>query len=39
MLFITHQILRGLQVDAMFSFGNDNRHTAKVAVAGEEMRD
>ena len=36
MLFITHQIPRGLQVDAVFSFGSDNQHTTKVGVVGEE---
>lgn len=35
MLFITHQIPRGLQVDEVFSFG-DERHTTKVGVVGEE---
>ena len=35
MLFITHQIPRGLQVDEVFSFGED-RHTTKVGVVGEE---
>ncbi len=35
MLFITHQIPRGLQVDEVFSFGNDNTHTTKVEVVGE----
>lgn len=35
MLFITHQIPRGLQVDEVFSFGED-RHTTKVEVVGEE---
>ena len=35
MLFITHQIPRGLQVDEVFSFG-DERHTTKVGVIGEE---
>lgn len=35
MLFITHQIPRGLQVDEVFSFG-DERHTTKVEVVGEE---
>ena len=32
MLFITHQIPRGLQVDAVFSFGNDSQHNTKVGV-------
>ncbi|MBK8892711.1 MAG: peptidase domain-containing ABC transporter [Propionivibrio sp.] len=36
MLFITHQIPRGLQVDEVFSFGSDNQHTTKVGVVGEE---
>ena len=36
MLFITHQIPRGLAVDAVFSFGSDNQHATKVGVVGEE---
>jgi subfamily B ATP-binding cassette protein HlyB/CyaB len=36
MLFITHQIPRGLQVDEVFSFGSDNQHTTKVGVVGED---
>lgn len=36
MLFISHQIPRGLQVDAVFSFGSDNQHTTQVGVVGEE---
>jgi subfamily B ATP-binding cassette protein HlyB/CyaB len=35
MLFITHQIPRGLQVDEVFSFGGD-LHTTKVEVVGDE---
>jgi subfamily B ATP-binding cassette protein HlyB/CyaB len=35
MLFITHQIPRGLQVDEVFSFGED-RHATKVGVVEEE---
>lgn len=35
LLFITHQIPRGLQVDEVFSFGDD-RHTTKVGVVGDE---
>jgi subfamily B ATP-binding cassette protein HlyB/CyaB len=35
LLFITHQIPQGLQVDELFSFGED-RHTAKVEVVGDE---
>ncbi len=35
MLFITHQIPRGLQVDEVFSMG-DELHTTKVEVVGEE---
>ena len=29
MIFITHQIPRGLQVDEVFSFGGDHQHTTK----------
>jgi ATP-binding cassette, subfamily B, bacterial HlyB/CyaB len=36
MLFITHQIPRGLQVDEVFSFGDDHRHNTKVEVVGEK---
>ena len=36
MIFITHQIPKGLQVDEVFSFGNDRQHTTKVGVMGEE---
>ena len=36
MIFITHQIPRGLAVDEVFSFGSDNQHTTKVGVVGEE---
>ena len=35
MVFITHQIPRGLQVDEVFSMGED-RQTTKVEVVGEE---
>ncbi|MEI7430310.1 MAG: peptidase domain-containing ABC transporter [Betaproteobacteria bacterium] len=35
MLFITHQIPRGLQVDEVFSFGGDHQHTTKVEVVGD----
>ena len=35
MLFITHQIPRGLQVDEVFSFGEELQMT-KVEVVGEE---
>jgi subfamily B ATP-binding cassette protein HlyB/CyaB len=35
MLFITHQIPRGLQVDEVFSFGED-LHTTKVVIVSEE---
>ena len=35
MIFITHQIPRGLQVDEVFSMGED-RHTTRVGVVGEE---
>ncbi len=38
MLFITHQIPRGLQVDEVFSFGNDRQHNTKVEVVGEEKQ-
>ena len=37
MLFITHQIPRGLQVDEVFSFG-DERHTTRVEVVGDEKK-
>ena len=36
MLFITHQIPKGLQVDEVFSFGNDKQHTTKVGVVGDK---
>ena len=36
MLFITHQIPRGLQVDEVFSFGDDHQHTTKVEVVENE---
>ena len=35
MLFITHQIPRGLQVDEVFSFGSD-QHTTRMEVIEEE---
>ena len=35
MVFITHQIPKGLQVDEVFSFGNDHLDTTKVGVVGE----
>ena len=38
MLFITHQIPRGLQVDEVFSFGNDSQHATRVGVVGEETQ-
>ena len=37
MLFITHQIPRGLQVDEVFSF-DSQQHTTKVEVVGEETK-
>ena len=37
MIFITHQIPRGLQVDEVFSFGSDGQHSARVEVVGEEQ--
>lgn len=36
MIFITHQIPKGLQVDEVFSFGNDKQHNTKVGVVGEK---
>ena len=36
MIFITHQIPRGLQVDEVFSFGSDSQHSTRVEVVGEE---
>ena len=36
MIFITHQIPRGLQVDEVFSFGGDHQHTTKVEVVENE---
>ena len=36
MIFVTHQIPRGLQVDEVFSFGSDSQHSTKVEVVGEE---
>ena len=39
MIFITHQIPKGLQVDEVFSFGNDHQHNTKVGVVGETSRD
>ena len=38
MIFITHQIPRGLAVDEVFSFGGDHQHTTKVEVFGEEKK-
>jgi len=35
-IFITHQIPRGLQVDEVFSFGGDHQRNTKVEVVGEE---
>jgi len=35
MIFITHQVPRGLQVDEVFSFGND-QHTKKMEVMEEK---
>jgi subfamily B ATP-binding cassette protein HlyB/CyaB len=35
MLFITHQIPRGLQVDEVLSFG-DEQHTTRMEVVEEE---
>ena len=35
MIFITHQIPKGLQVDEVFSFGNDKQHNTKVGVVRE----
>ena len=37
MLFITHQIPRGLQVDEVFSFGSD-QHTTRMEVVEEERK-
>ena len=36
MIFITHQIPRGLQVDEAFSFGGDSQHTRRMEVVVEE---
>ena len=36
MIFITHQIPRGLQVDEVFSFAGDNQPTTRVEVVGAE---
>lgn len=36
MLFITHQIPKGLHVDAVFSFGQDSQHSTQVGVVGED---
>jgi len=36
MLFITHQIPKGLQVDEVFSFGQNSQHNTRVGVVGEE---
>ena len=38
MIFITHQIPKGLQVDEVFSFGGDHQHNSKVEVVGEEKK-
>ncbi|MBL8396580.1 MAG: peptidase domain-containing ABC transporter [Candidatus Accumulibacter sp.] len=38
MIFITHQIPRGLQVDEVFSFGPQRPHAAKVVELGEEEK-
>ena len=38
MIFITHQIPKGLQVDEVFSFGNDHQHNTRVEVVGEEKK-
>ena len=35
MIFITHQIPKGLQVDEVFSFGSDPQHTSRVEVVGD----
>jgi subfamily B ATP-binding cassette protein HlyB/CyaB len=39
MIFITHQIPRGLQVDEVFSFGNEPplAQPTRMGVVGEEM--
>ena len=37
MIFITHQIPRGLQVDEVFSFGGE-RQATKVDVVAEDMK-
>jgi len=39
MLFITHQVPRGLQVDEVFSFGNNPQHNTKVGMVGDEMKE
>ena len=36
LIFITHQIPKGLQVDEVFSFGQDPQHNTRVGVVGEE---
>ena len=38
MIFITHQIPRGLQVDEAFSFGGDSQHTRRMEVAVVEEK-
>jgi len=38
MLFITHKVPGGLQVDEVFSFGQNSQHNTKVVV-GEASRD
>ena len=36
MVFITHQIPKGLQVDEVFSFGNDTQHNTKMETVRKE---
>ena len=36
MLFITHQIPKGLQVDEVFSFGQDSQHSTKIETMRKE---
>ena len=38
MLFITHQIPRGLQVDEVFSF-DSKQHASKVEVVGDQKNE
>ena len=38
MIFIMHQIPRGLQVDEVFSFGSDSQHSTRVEVVGEDAK-